>query len=81
VDVNVITEQLCHLESELDEIDSAIYRAGSGNDTYEHVAEEVADLMQSCATMLYILREQHGVNLDETVKRVQEKNRDRGYEG
>jgi len=75
VDSNDMWDQLAHIASELKETHEAMYETG-----YVRIAEETVDLMQSCATLLYILRDKHSINLDEIVKQVQEKNGNRGYE-
>ena len=67
--------QLAHVKSEVMEVEYAFY-----NEPIERVAEEMADLMTSAKTALDIIERQFGIHPLDVLVRVQEKNRQRGYE-
>lgn len=67
--------QIAHIKSEVMEVDMAFH-----NEPIERVAEELADLMTSAKTALDIIERQFGIAPLDVLLRVQEKNRQRGYE-
>lgn len=71
VDSNTIYEQLKHVESELQEIKDAFCD--------EKFIEEIVDLHHSVETLIRILMEQEGVDIEKYRRAVIEKNRKRGY--
>jgi NTP pyrophosphatase (non-canonical NTP hydrolase) len=75
VDEHGLAMQIAHIKSEVMEVDEAFY-----NEPIERVAEELADLMTSAKTALDIIERQFGIAPLDVLLRVQEKNRQRGYE-
>jgi hypothetical protein len=73
VESNTIFEQLRHVESELQEIKDAFCD--------EKFIEEIVDLHHSVETLIRILMEQEGVDIEKYRRAVIEKNRKRGYYG
>lgn len=76
VDSHGLYDQMLQMASEMDEVGKAYVEPG-----YNRLAEETADLMQSCATLMYMLEEKHGIDPQAVMTAVQIKNRARGYEG
>lgn len=72
---NGLVKQIAHIKSELKEVEAAFE-----SEPIERVAEELADLMISAKTGLDIIERQFGMAPLDVVLRVQQKNRDRGYE-
>jgi NTP pyrophosphatase (non-canonical NTP hydrolase) len=73
-DKNGLWEQLNHIQSELKELFDAYFNEPSGR-----VAEEAVDLVHSVETLLHILEERYGVNVDYVRDHVKAKNQTRGY--
>lgn len=73
VESSTIFEQLRHVESELQEIKDAFCD--------EKFIEEIVDLHHSVETLIRILMEQEGVDIEKYRRAVIEKNRKRGYYG
>ncbi len=71
VDSSELYEQLGHIESELGEIERATNK-------HEHIME-IFDLQHSVETVIRILQEKHGVDVEAYRQAVIEKNRRRGY--
>lgn len=74
VNKNGIVGQCFHIESELRELQESITEP----DIF-HTAEEAIDLLHSIETLLRILEEKHGVDLNDVGDYVQAKNKRRGY--
>ena len=74
VDEHGMYKQLQHIRSEMEEVEDAFQ-----NPSTERLAEELADLAQSCMTALYIIERTHGIHPLDVVVRNNEKNRVRGY--
>jgi NTP pyrophosphatase (non-canonical NTP hydrolase) len=72
---NGLVAQIAHIKSEIMEVDLAFE-----NEPIERVAEELADLLTSTKTALDIVERQFGIHPLDVLLRVQEKNRQRGYE-
>ena len=66
--------QTYHIESELEELWDTLTLPDIAR-----IAEEAVDLLHSVETLLHILAEKHGVDLDAVCAAVIEKNRARGY--
>lgn len=45
----------------------------------ENIASELADTAQTCITMMYVLEEKHGVNIDKVLEEHIEKLKKKGY--
>jgi len=74
VDEKGIVGQTYHIESELEEV----WDAETLPDM-QRIAEEIVDLSHSVETLLRILAEKHGVDLEAVCAAVIEKNKARGY--
>jgi len=74
-DENGLYTQIKHIESEMAEVEQTYL-----HEPIERVAEEIADLMTSCKTALDIIERDYGIHPLDVLLRVQEKNRQRGYE-
>jgi len=75
INENGLAKQMYHIDSELDEVKAAFF-----HEPIERVAEELADLAQSCMTALYIIERTHGISPLDVIERVIGKNKSRGYE-
>jgi len=76
IDKNDIVEQLEHMASELREIKQELFAAD-----IPRLAEETVDLYHSCESMMRILEEKYGIDINGVVKEVKIKNEKRGYYG
>lgn len=75
-DKNGPWRQVAHLAGEVWEVIKAL----AARD-YRHAAQELADVQHSAETLLYILRDRHGVDMDGAKNAIILKNYRRGYYG
>lgn len=76
VDENGIIGQLAHVQSEVDEVQESAYTPD-----IHHTALEAMDCLHSVESLLRIMAEKHGINLNEIRRECDAKNRVRGYYG
>lgn len=74
VGLNAIINQIAHISTEVDESVEASMTADN-----LHLAEELMDVLHSTESALRIMKEFHGINLNEVRSAVKSKNRERGY--
>lgn len=74
-DENGLYKQLKHINLEHEEVWQAFYSEPIGR-----VAEELADLAQSCMTALYIIERLYNINPLDVIERVVQKNISRNYD-
>lgn len=73
-DSNGIMNQLAHIRSEVAEVTEAAYTPD-----IHHTAIEAMDCLHCVESLLRILREKYGINLNEIRRETEAKNRERKY--